>query len=349
MSDDIYLTLDRTLYKTVESKSSTEIQAEQIASGSLLASFNQVINSLQSGKTKFDNTENGYNLGIDNGVAKFYIGSSTKYINWDGTDLNIVGGVNISELNIPDSITANSFHVDSEGNTWWGATTIGSAVAKILKTGVGTFSNVTVTGIVNATGGYIGSATALVYESQGISTGVTGYIRGNQTDYNTGIGYFLGYSGGAYKFSIGNPNGYYLKWDGVDLIVSSKTTTTASDTLIQSNDTERTTTSISYVKVKEILVNRSINGVRIKFGLKRNVGGIANAKIYKNSVAIGTERTNDSTTIGDYQTFSEDFTGITIGDLIQIYVKTDSVPNSISVANFRIYFDEIFFTNQDPT
>jgi hypothetical protein len=39
-------------------------------------------------------------------------------------------------------------------------------------------------------------------------------IRGGQTDFNTGTGYFLGLSGGDYKFSLGNPESNYLTWDG---------------------------------------------------------------------------------------------------------------------------------------
>lgn len=38
-----------------------------------------------------------------------------------------------------------------------------------------------------------------------ISVDTTGHIRGGQTDYNTGKGFFLGYSGGDNKFSIGKP------------------------------------------------------------------------------------------------------------------------------------------------
>lgn len=39
-------------------------------------------------------------------------------------------------------------------------------------------------------------------------------IKGGQTDYNTGTGYFLGLSSGDYKLSIGDPAGNYLTWDG---------------------------------------------------------------------------------------------------------------------------------------
>lgn len=49
--------------------------------------------------------------------------------------------VSADALDIPDTTTANSFHVDVDGNTWWGSTAIGSAIAKILNTGVATFTN----------------------------------------------------------------------------------------------------------------------------------------------------------------------------------------------------------------
>lgn len=47
--------------------------------------------------------------------------------------------VSVDELHIPDEVTADSFHVDDEGNAWWGATTLASAAASILKTGIGIF------------------------------------------------------------------------------------------------------------------------------------------------------------------------------------------------------------------
>jgi hypothetical protein len=43
-----------------------------------------------------------------------------------------------------------------------------------------------------------------------------GFIRGGQTYYNAGSGFWLGYSGGAYKLSLGNST-QGVRWDGVDL------------------------------------------------------------------------------------------------------------------------------------
>jgi len=39
-------------------------------------------------------------------------------------------------------------------------------------------------------------------------------LKGGQTKYNTGVGFFLGNESGTYKLSIGDPAGNYLTWNG---------------------------------------------------------------------------------------------------------------------------------------
>ncbi len=56
------------------------------------------------------------------------------------------GTVSIGSLDIPDATTASSFHVDSLGNTWWGAATLGASTAKVLNTGIGTFNTIFIEG-----------------------------------------------------------------------------------------------------------------------------------------------------------------------------------------------------------
>ena len=52
----------------------------------------------------------------------------------------------------------------------------------------------------------------------------TGWIKGGQTGYNTGTGFFLGYSTDNYKFSIGDgTEDNSLLWDGTDLKVKGQT------------------------------------------------------------------------------------------------------------------------------
>lgn len=47
----------------------------------------------------------------------------------------------------------------------------------------------------------------------------SGFIRGGQTYYNTGTGFWLGYSGGAYKFSLGSSS-QGIAWDGKNLTIN---------------------------------------------------------------------------------------------------------------------------------
>lgn len=56
----------------------------------------------------------------------------------------------------------------------------------------------------------------------GITLSGGGSIKGGQTDYNTGTGFFLGYSSSKYKLSIGKSNGNYLTWDGSELGLNGK-------------------------------------------------------------------------------------------------------------------------------
>lgn len=51
----------------------------------------------------------------------------------------------------------------------------------------------------------------------------SGFIRGGQTGYNAGTGFWLGYSGGAYKFSLGSASRGVV-WDGTDLSLAGSLT-----------------------------------------------------------------------------------------------------------------------------
>jgi len=54
----------------------------------------------------------------------------------------------------------------------------------------------------------------------------SGYIRGGQTAYNTGSGFWLGYTGGAYQLSIGNGSSNALTWNGTTLSITGSLTAT---------------------------------------------------------------------------------------------------------------------------
>lgn len=54
--------------------------------------------------------------------------------------------------------------------------------------------------------------------SDALTLNTTGHIKGGQTAFNTGTGFFLGYSDTTYKFSVGNSTSN-LTWDGTSLSV----------------------------------------------------------------------------------------------------------------------------------
>lgn len=61
------------------------------------------------GKTSFSNTTTGFILGLHEGTPKFYIGSSSQYLNWTGAALNIAGAITGS------TITASIFQTATSG------------------------------------------------------------------------------------------------------------------------------------------------------------------------------------------------------------------------------------------
>lgn len=174
----------------------------------------------------------------------------------------------------------------------------------------------------------------------GLTLPVTGYVKGGQTDYHTGTGFFLGYSGAAYKFSVGNPSGNYISWDGSTLTVNGYELTSnvryaAGDLLLYSDDTEVSTGSVSYILKKQAILPRA-GVLRIKFDIATTNATYATyGRIYRNGVAVGTEHYKEGST--DYETFSEDISDWSRGDLVQIYIHGTTGPMTALVKNFRIY------------
>lgn len=82
--------------------------------------------------------------------SNFVSGSAGWQLTPTSAELNVSTAVN--SLDIPDTSTANSFHVESDGDTFWGATPASftssndNALAYVLKTGIAKFQNVTIAG-----------------------------------------------------------------------------------------------------------------------------------------------------------------------------------------------------------
>lgn len=73
--------------------------------------------------------------------ANFVTGVSGWYLDPDTGEFNFA--VSVDAIDIPDTTTANSFHVDNQGNAWWGATTLANAPASVSKSGQGKFVGLT--------------------------------------------------------------------------------------------------------------------------------------------------------------------------------------------------------------
>jgi len=162
-------------------------------------------------------------------------------------------------------------------------------------------------------------------------------------------------------------NGYVYKDLRPVLTLGDITGFTASDNLVHSNDTSRETANATYTytKIKECVMGADFTSVRVKFTLANPYNGVTvYARVYKNGVAIGTEREAGAA-------LSEDFSDISKGDLMQIYAKQggggDGTQRAV-VSNMRFYWDEKIthigsreletalpiveidnITNQDPT
>lgn len=78
-----------------------------------------------------------------------------------------------------------------------------------------------------------------------------------------------------------------------------------SDNILADSSAEENTISATYVLLKEIAITRA-GTYRTYFGLRSNNSNSVFARVYKNGVALGTERTTTSSMSVSY--YAEDFT-----------------------------------------
>ncbi len=179
----------------------------------------------------------GFILGLDDSdsdASKFFIGDATTSLDWNVTTadtLTVKGAITATSGTIGGWVISATALKDVAGTVGMSSAVTGgddvrffaghatptSAPFRVTESGALVASSITATGTINATGGYVGAgSTALGIESAGFNIGTTGHIRGGQTAYDTGTGFFLGYSTDAYKFSIANGQ-YKMLYDGTTL------------------------------------------------------------------------------------------------------------------------------------
>jgi len=118
-----------------------------------------------------------------------------------------------SSLHIPnEDASVYSFHVDNSGNAWWGSTDITTAVAKVLNTGIATFTNVSVTGGTVATStlsGIIAQANLNIADRGWSQTCVFSVTDADTVSWAAGV--FTSADGTAYNIGAGDTGNMVAK------------------------------------------------------------------------------------------------------------------------------------------
>lgn len=162
----------------------------------------------------------------------FESGSAGWKLTPTSAELNV--STALLSLDIPDTTTTNSFHVDSNGNVWWGATESSfnsdndNANAYILKDGTAKFQNVTLENSVTLKDIQSGSEIAI----QGWQHDMT-FSASDSDTVAWGSGTITLLDGTIYSIDVGNTgNMLAVTYIYLDIGVSEtalQTTTTASD------------------------------------------------------------------------------------------------------------------------
>jgi len=117
-----------------------------------------------------------------------------------------------------------------------------------------------------------------------------------------------------------------------------------SDDVIHSNNAQQSTESITYDKVKEIIVYENLKGLRVSWEFMGSDGfADSYTKIYVNGIAVGVEKFIH----GDvYTLVSDDISDLSFGDLLQIYGHRTGDLDACFVKNMVISY--VKFENNDP-
>jgi hypothetical protein len=192
----------------------------------------------------------------------------------------------------------------------------------------------------------LAATTGTLFVDESLTMNAAGHIKGGQTAYDTGTGFFLGYSSGAYKFSLGN-TANFIKWDGTSLEIVGDVKVgvyivDATETVAEAN-TERTKTGTTYTEHKKFTMDRE-GEIRVSYDYKCPQASYTNAgfRVKVNGV---TKNTLSSGAVSTYTNKTVDLTGanaVSVGDEITIEMQggqffTDSPePGTAYIKNAQI-------------
>jgi len=208
----------------------SDLESVNAKTGNLTANGTITVNSTGSiaiGKTSYaDDSTGGMWVGYSGGTYKLNLGNSTYSVKWDGSALNItgnitattgtIGGWTIGATDLTSDAGATGMASSGGYRIWVGDATPANAEFRVSSAGALTATSATITGAITATSGTLGSLT--VNGQLNVSSTSSG-IRGGQTAWGTGTGFYLGNnSGGTPVFSVGDGS-HGITWNGTQLSV----------------------------------------------------------------------------------------------------------------------------------
>jgi hypothetical protein len=277
---------------------------------------------LRMGQTDY-NTGSGFWVGFTGGLYRLSIGSSTNGVTWDGSTLTVRGSTLTGDL-----------QVDASGNIRGGQTAYNTGTGFWIGYSSGAYRM----SLGNPAGAHVRwDGTALTIRGSVMTGDVqvdsSGNIRGGQTAWNTGSGFWIGYTAGGYRLSIGDPTGNYVTWDGSSLsvqgLIVDKRTHGAGSNVFASADfplyigNSGTTAGNLY---KSIRVTRP-GTITVYFELRAGGQSVAYGRIRVNGNVVGTLRTTPtgpSGQLGPVQAYTENIT-VAAGDLVQLYCSYSGI------------------------
>jgi hypothetical protein len=196
---------------TIDTAQIRDLTADKITTGNLTAAIGITTGKIQGGVAGY-NSGTGFFLGLDSSVYKFYVGSSTQNMRWDGSALSVTGNINatsgtfrnITIYDANNNVILNSGGVPASSVTGLGTLATQSSVTTGQVSGLGALATQnTVSGTTQVTGlggfAYISSIT-----SANISTYIAGAAIGTAYISNAAITNALIANGAITSAKIGD-------------------------------------------------------------------------------------------------------------------------------------------------
>jgi hypothetical protein len=296
--------------------------------------------------------------GVDTLTVNGIISASAGNFSGNITSTATISGGTISGGAISGGTIAigsgnNIFKADSSG-IYLGNTTFASAPFRVTPAGVLTATNANITGAITATSltlsGFsltkgdvglgnvenlsaqnqakTGIEAAITINSGGIAMGTGGYIRGGQSDYNTGTGFFLGRSGTTYKFSIGDGNTKGITWDGNTLTIGGDAQIGVSSIATIASKANAALTSVSSQNVTDALGYTPPSSATVN-SADKTAGSVGGWTIQSNLI-----KSNNNQTI----LYNTGIISLTDGSSEKILITKDSLSANNTSATYTIPF-----------